>query len=163
MTSTERERRTACHLVFLPRCAEVWINTRVDRSVLGWAKNPVPALPNAIFGPPGDFTHAWASFRASRVFGPVPHRSLFYQTKPNLFGSKCAVSLSGQEQETATNLCSKEHWGWLFASLRHPHKLLLFLVLVCTAWNIRKKRTKQKDIWSQNWACVPLASFIFLK
>jgi hypothetical protein len=49
---------------------------------IGVGQKPVPALPNAIFGPSEDFTHAWASFRASRVFGPVPRRSLFCQTKP---------------------------------------------------------------------------------
>jgi hypothetical protein len=38
----------------------------------------------------------------------LPYKVQRFHTS-NLFGSKCALSLCGQEQETTKNFCSKEH------------------------------------------------------
>jgi hypothetical protein len=50
----------------------------------GWIRvgqKPIPTLPNAFSGPPGEFTPAWAQFRSSRVFGPIPPHSQVTQTR----------------------------------------------------------------------------------
>jgi hypothetical protein len=133
MTSTERERRTACRLVFLPRCAEVWINTRVDRSVLGWAKNQSPRCQMRFLGrreisPTRGLHSAHHEFLGR--FHVVPcftKRSLTYLVANARF--LCLVKSKKQQQIYAP----KSIEDGFFASLRHPHKLLLFLVLVCTA------------------------------
>jgi hypothetical protein len=45
-------------------------------------QKPIPDKPNASFGPTCEFFHTWASFRATRGFGPIPRCSRVCQTRP---------------------------------------------------------------------------------
>jgi hypothetical protein len=63
-----------------PRCAEVWI----DR----YSGGSAPRLPNAFFGPVGEFVPAWARFHSTRGFNPIPRQSMLTQTR-----SKSSINL----------------------------------------------------------------------
>jgi hypothetical protein len=61
------------------RCAVE--NSRVFQGI-DVGQKPIPDKPNASFGPTCKFFHAWASFRATRGFGPISRCSRVCQTRP---------------------------------------------------------------------------------
>jgi hypothetical protein len=56
-------------------------NSRVFQGI-DVGQKPIPDKPNASFGPTCKFFHTWASFRATRGFGPIPRCSQVCQTRP---------------------------------------------------------------------------------
>jgi hypothetical protein len=50
---------------------------------IGLGRKPFPSLPNTFFGLQGNSPPAWAEFRLTRVFGPIPPQTLTSQTRPH--------------------------------------------------------------------------------
>jgi hypothetical protein len=62
---------------------------RVDgfSQVSGWiglGQKLFSTFPNTFSGPQGKFTPAWAEFRVSQVFGPIPPQTLLSQMRPEM-------------------------------------------------------------------------------